>query len=182
MKTLVIIGGIALLGALYVGALLGYRSDCVNAEAGLKAQHQEMKNKDAQRRHVLLNMAQVDKKYDEQFKEVWEGAMSGRYGDKGSQAVFQFLQEQNPQLSTTLKERLMTAIDVRFAESASTQTAFNAKVEAYEKIWNGNRSLFVGFWFDFPTEAVTKLKIVTTSATERAFETGVDDGTNLYGP
>ena len=44
--------------------------------------------------------------YADDVARVTREAIEGRYGDKGSQATFQWLQEQNPQLDRVVRQHL----------------------------------------------------------------------------
>src|SRR3989344_9702762 len=96
---------IGVVGMLLVGLLLGFvgfQNEANRNENGIKAQYDNNRNVYDNGWKKVKEMAQVPELYTEQLKDLYDGTMTGRYGPNGSQALLQFIQEQNPSLDATL--------------------------------------------------------------------------------
>lgn len=176
---LAVLGVLGLLALIYVGSALSFRTDCVRAEAGIKAQYEQNKNDYDNMWKKFREMAQVPEMYTNDLKKLFDGAMQGRYGANGSQAVFQFIQEHNPQLDSAVYTQLQRAIEAgRNAFMADQQQLIDKKRE-YETVLNGNTAVFVNFLFGFPHIDLAKYGIVTSERTDDAFRNGHDDEVHL---
>ena len=116
------------------------------------------------------------------FKEVYEATMAGRYGDSGSEAMFQFLKEQSPQLDSALYIKIQQIMEAGRNEFRVAQTRLVDQKRVYVTnlgyVWKG-------FWLEtagYPTLNVgyaggtDDFEIITSEYAIDAFETGVDKG------
>ena len=138
MKTgLVIAGAIFGLFLLFaVGGVMGYISwsnDALAYEADIPAQYSEMKNVYDNGWKDVMEEAQVPQNMADDMKSVWQAALTGRYGANGSQAVLQFIKEQNPQLDPAIYRKVQERIEAFHATFAGAQTSIIAKKQSYQK-------------------------------------------------
>ena len=109
-----IIGKIAI-GVLTLFLVLGFMScsyvvssknTCVAFEQRIQAQYTKNQNVYDNFWKTVKEVAQVTDKYAKDTKALYESVLKGRYGEKGSQAMFQFLKESNPTLDASLYSRI----------------------------------------------------------------------------
>lgn len=127
----------------------------------------------------IIEMAQVPKMYSEQVSKVTREAIQGRYGKDGSKAVFQMLQEQNPQLDPAIYSKVQLVIE-EFRNKFELAQRDMIDVKRSYKTQLG--SLWTGFWLGvagYPKIDLKKFDIVTTDKARDAFETKRDKGINL---
>jgi len=152
------------------------------AERTLEATWEDNENILAQYSLKVNEVVQVPAMYKDDFKEVYEAAMSGRYGDNGSEAMFQFLKEQNPQLDSALYTKIQQIMESGRNDFTVAQTRLVDQKRVYVTnlgyVWKG-------FWLE--TAGYPKLnvgfgaqsddfEIITSEYAIEAFETGVDKG------
>lgn len=146
-------------------------------EAGIKATYQNNENILAQYTNQIGEMAQVPEMQRDDLKEVYREAMGARYGEDGSKAVFQWLQEQNPQLNNAIYTNLQNAVVAGRGDFSVEQTKLIDQRRAYETALG---TVWQGFWLNmagYPKINLEKeyLPISNTYADE-AFKTGKEDG------
>ncbi len=175
-----ILGVAVLLAVVFLGTALSYRSDCVRLENRVVAQYKQNQNNYDNMWKKFKEMAQVPEQYVEDMKKIWGDTMKGRYGEQGSQAVFQFIREHNPQLDAAVYTRLQAAIEAgRNGFAADQQQLIDIKRE-YATLLQGNTALFVGWMFGFPKIDLDKYDIVTSDQTEDAFKKKKADEVDIF--
>ncbi|MFH1430514.1 MAG: hypothetical protein ABIG71_03270 [Candidatus Uhrbacteria bacterium] len=173
--------GVILLGVIiFVVGLASFRTDCVNAEEGIKAQYTQNQNSYDSMWKMFKEMAQVPDMKMEHLRKLYDGTMAGRYGDGGSKAVMQFIQEQNPTLGEEMYTKLQSAIEAGRRRFMADQNSLIAKKEAYSKLLRGNAALVYNLILGFPKINLDDFGIVTSVKTKNAFETGEDDEIQLH--
>lgn len=166
-----ILGIVVLFAVIYIAMVFGYRGDCVRAEAGIKAQYEQNQNNYDNMWKKFKEMTQVPDMYVADMKKLWDSAIQGRYGEGGSKAIVQFITEHNPQLDSAIYTKLQTAIEAGRNSFSADQQQLVDKKRQYEVVLLGNRALFVGFFFGFPTIDFDDYAIVTSDETQDAFKT-----------
>lgn len=164
------LGVILALGLAYGGCALSFRSDCVAAEAGIKAQYKQNQNNYDNMWKKFKEMAQVPEMYVEDLKKVYDGAIKARYGEDGSKAAIQFIHEHNPNFDAAMYTKLQSAIEAGRNGFEADQKQLIDKKRQYEVLLGSTRSLFVGFWFGFPRIDLDQYDIVTSDETQEIFK------------
>lgn len=130
----------------------------------------------------VIEIAQVPQMYAEQVSKVTREAIQGRYGQDGSKAVFQMLQEQNPQLDPTMFSKIQVVIEEFRNKFERAQTDMIDVKRSYNTQLG---SLWTGFWLKiagYPKIDLKKFEIVTTNKARETFETKRDSGIQLNQP
>lgn len=125
---------------------------------------------------VISQKAQIANTATDKFKEVYTSIMDARYEGKDN-VMMNWITEQNPQFDISLFKDLSQSVESLRSEFTVTQ----------QKLIDIKREHDV-FRTKFPNNLVCivlgvkelQLKIVTSSRTEKSFETGKDDDVKLF--
>ncbi len=127
----------------------------------------------------IIEVAQVPSMYVDDVTKVTQAAIAGRYGANGSQAVFQMLREQNPQLDASMYKKIQQVIESFRDEFQNNQTQMldirNTYKTALGTVWQG-------FWLKmagYPKTDLKQFDIVTTDKAAETFRTKRDTGVQL---
>lgn len=181
IAVLVVVGVLGFFIVSYIGSVFSFRQDCVNAEAGIVAQYDQNRNNYDNMWKRFKEMAQVPDAYAGKLKELFTDTVQARYGAEGSKAMFQFIQEQNPNLDASVYTKLQTAIEAGRTSFAADQKQLIDKKAQYEMLIKSNRALFVNWVLGYPKIDLSKYDIVTSATTEKAFETKQADEVRVFG-
>lgn len=173
---------IAIILCLAVPAIFGYVSAYNlgnRTENQLTAMLENNENIYANGTQKVIEIAQVPSMYAEQVSKVTREAIQGRYGQDGSKAVFQFLQEQNPQLDPAMFAKIQVVIE----EFRNKFELAQRDMIDVKRMYNTQLgSLWTGFWLGvagYPKVDMKKFEIVTTDRARQTFDTKRDQGINL---
>lgn len=177
-----VIIAIAIILCLAVPAIFGYVSAYNlgnRTENQLTAMLENNENIYANGTQKVIEIAQVPSMYAEQVSKVTREAIQGRYGQDGSKAVFQFLQEQNPQLDPAIFAKIQVVIE----EFRNKFELAQRDMIDVKRMYNTQLgSLWTGFWLGvagYPKVDMKKFEIVTTERARQTFDTKRDQGINL---
>lgn len=123
---------------------------------------------------IIQQQAGVADKYEEGFKSVFTQMTDSRYGND-SGLLAKFVTESNPNFSTKLLEQLNNSIE-------SQRVSFSTRQKELADLKAAHDSLLEGVpsgWFVGGRPPV-EIVIVTSSRTDKAFETGKDDNVDLF--
>lgn len=166
----VAIGGISYVSAYNTGNRL---------EQNIKATYENNRNILAQYGNKVAEAAQVPSMQRDDLTAVVTAALEGRYGDDGSRAVFQWIQEQNPQIDSTVYVQLQRMIEAGRNEFTAAQTKLTDQKRVYEtalgSFWQGTWMSVAGY----PKINLDEYKIVSTARADEAFETGTEEPLQL---
>ncbi len=155
------------------------------AERTLEATWEDNENILAQYSLKIGEIAQVPAMYRNDIKDIYRDVLKGRYGDNGSQAMFQFLKEQNPQIDAGLYKAIQQAMEAGRNEFRVAQTRLVDQKRVYVTnlgyVWKG-------FWLQTAGYPILNVgfkggtddfEIITSEYAIDAFATGVDKGITL---
>jgi len=176
---LVVLLVVVALGAVVIGSYITNFNYGNRVERQIEATHTDNRNVLAQYSTRIMEMAQVPDMYKEDVMEIYEGALTGRYGDNGSQAMFQFLQEQNPQIDASLYTNIQQSMEAGRNKFENSQTRLIDLKRGYETRLG---SFYSGFWLGvagYPRIDLNDFNIVVNDYSNEAFESGIDNGLTI---
>ncbi|WBF79544.1 hypothetical protein BNCALIDO_00155 [Aeromonas phage vB_AdhM_TS9] len=123
----------------------------------------------------LKEAAKVPDKYVDSLKDIIKQTFEGRYGENGSQATFQWIQENNIPVDPSVYTKLQQIIDSGREEFKLSQDRKLDSCAQYEFTRN---TFWKGMWLTvagYPKKNIDTLcRIIVDSTTQAKFETGVD--------
>lgn len=164
-------------GVLAVGALLflSYVSAVNRGNAMEKSLNSTYENNQqilAQFGLRVMEAVQVPGMARDDIEKVARAALEGRYGPDGSKAVFQAINEQNPQVDPELYRKVQQLIESGRLEFQNAQTRLIDQKRAYETALG---TFWGGMWLGiagYPKVDISKFKVITSDRAEQAFDTG----------
>ena len=90
---------------------MSYDNKHARLVADIEAQEKKIESNYDKMFKTIAQQAQVTQNYFSEFKAIYKGIMSGRYGDGGSKATWQWLKEANPQAPPDLHIKVMNTIE-----------------------------------------------------------------------
>ena len=145
-------------------------------ESQLRAQQTNNKNILGQYGQKVLEVAQVPDMYKKDLVELTQAAIGGRYGENGSQATFQMIKEQNPNLDPGMYKQIQQVIESGRNDFTNGQTHLIDVRRQYEKALG---SPWQGFWLriaGYPRVKLEDFDIVSTDRADTAFKNKKEDG------
>lgn len=174
MKALIAVG--ALVGLVVMGFLMymSYSNSEVRLRNAVKAQQEANTTSFDTCWKIIQGQAQVADKYKDSFKEIYVGLMEGRHYDKGGQ-LMKFITEANPNFDIKLFEKVSNSIEgQRTAFMRDQQKLIDLKREHDNVLTTMPGSFFVG------GRPPVEIKIVTSTKTEKTFETRKEDDVDIF--
>lgn len=158
---------------------VGLNNELVSLEMGIKAQYKQNQNNYDNMWKKFKEVTQGATMYSEDLKKVYDSAIQGRYGENGSQAMWQWLKEQNPNLDASLYKKIQVVVESGRTSFSADQTSLIDKKRVYEtKIAQFPASMVASF-LGFPKIDLDEYDIVTSDKTQDAFETKKADEVQL---
>lgn len=149
-----------------------YQNAYERIDQDIQAQYKKIESNYEKMSRVILQQAGILNKYSNDFKEIYKGMMTGRYGKDGSKAMWQWIKEQNPQIDATLYAKLMTTVEAQ-------RTVFDrAQQKVSNMVAESNKMLKVAPSSWFVDGEIKEAKIVSSTQTKMITETGIDDTSN----
>ena len=149
------------------------------AEQEIKAAWQDNKQIRGMYAMKVMEIASVPRAYAADLEKVVGGAISSRYGKEGSKAVFQWIQEQNPNVDASLYKQVQQVMEAGRNEFQAKQTKLLDIKRAYETnlgyVWRG-------FWLKlagYPKIDLEKYNVITSEDAEAAFAKGTDSAIQM---
>ena len=174
-KPAIIGAGIAIiLGIIYFGMSVSYNNHANRLEVSAKEKIKANKVDYDAVWKIIQQQAGVVDKYQESFKEIYIGLMENRYSD-GQGQLMSWVQEHSPNFDASLFKTLMNTIESQRTDFATRQKELIAIEEEYNHMLvTFPASFFVG------DREVMDVTVVTSTKTEKVFETGKEDDIDLF--
>lgn len=179
VRNLVIAGAIGAVVLTIAGSYISAANYGNRMEVQLLAKVEDNENVYANGTQKVLEIAQVPKMYEGALTRVTRAAIEGRYGEGGSKAVFQMIQEQNPSIDPAMFTKIQQVIESFRDEFKNAQTQMLDTRRSYQTALG---SVWQGFWLGvagYPKTDLSKFKIVTTDKAAETFRTHRDSGIKL---
>lgn len=174
-----VVAVLGVLGLVVFGSYVSAYNSGNRYEQQIEAEWTNNKNVLAQYGQKIQEAAQIPSMQADDVAKILTGALDARYGSDGSKAAFQWIQEQNPNVSSEVYIKLQQIIEAGRNKFENSQTRLIDVKRAYKtelgSFWRG---LWLGF-AGYPKVDLEKFNIVTTGRTEKAFETGIEDPLKL---
>ena len=177
----VVIAGIAfvvlvmVVGAISVTTFLVHRSTVIHLQSKIESQYSTNKSSYDNMWKSFKESAQVTDMQAEDFKDTYEGMISGRY-ENDKNLLVKVVQEQNPSLNGAAYTELQQQVEDGRAKFHNNQEKISDMIGEY----NADIQNY------FVMNAICNFKkldpndyIVTSEKTENAFKTGKDDEIKL---
>lgn len=168
-----------LTGVIALTSLMGIYNNCVSLEQTLEAQYKQNQNSYDKMYKTLVEMAGVKDSYAQDFKNIYDGLMKGRYGNDGSNQLFKMITESNPTLDSSVYKQLQQAIESNRGSFSADQKTLLDKKQVYQSFLNQVPGGLIAKFMGFPKIDLAKIDIVTSDKTDKAFETKKDEPMNL---
>ena len=170
--TLSVFGLVSFFVVSLVLGYIGFVNDARQFENGIVAAYTNNQNVYDNGWKTVKEKAQVPDAYTGKLKELYTATMEGRYGEKGSGAMFQFINEQNPQLPPAIYEQVEQSVEIFHNQFTQAQTDLVARKNSYLNFLTGTTSgRFYNMLGHFPHLDMSKYDIVTSDKTQQDFGT-----------
>jgi hypothetical protein len=157
-------------------------NDCVRQENGLEEQYNANQSNYANFFNKLKEVSQVPSMYTNDLEKLYKTAISGRYGEGGSKAVFQFIQEKNPTIDSSMYTKIQQIIEAGHNSFDADQRTLLDKRRVYKDTIQSFPGSMMASMMGFPKVDLKKYDPVINEATEAAFATKKAGPINLTGP
>lgn len=162
--------------AVVLGSYASAKTYGANTEASLRAAQKDSLNVFAQAGQKIREVAQVPKMYADDVARVTREAIENRYGEDGSKAAFQWLQEQNPQLDSSIYAEVNQVIQ---SGRRDFENAQRRQIDVQRQYEAALGSTWRGWWLKragYPKEDLSKFAIVSTAEADEVFRTKQEAG------
>lgn len=170
---------VVIFGVSIIGTVIGVNNQCVRHEQNILAQYKQNQNNYDNFFKKVREIAQVPDMYVADLEKVYNSAMKGRYGDKGSVAVFQWIQENNPTVDSSIYKQIQQVIEAGRNSFEANQKMLLDKKRVYELVLNEFPSNIITKVLGFPKVNLKDIDIVTSEETENTFKNKKSDPLNI---
>ncbi len=167
----VFFGLFLLFGGLIFMTGVSFNNNCVGQEADIRAQYKSNQSNYDNGWKKVKEVAQVPDMYANDMKKVYDGAIQGRYGKNGSKAMFQWIQEKNPDIDSSIYKQIQQVIESMRNDFDQNQKQLLDKKRIYEQTTKEFPAVLFAHFLGFPSKDISDMDIVTSSETEDAFKT-----------
>jgi hypothetical protein len=172
------IGVGSIVGVLAVSYISAYNT-ANRLEQRIQATYVDNQNVLAQYSNRIAEAAQIPAMQRDDLAEVVTAALDARYGEDGSQAMIQWIQEQNPTIDSTVYVELQRIISAGRQDFQTAQTRLIDQKRVYETAMG---SFWQGTWMGlagYPRINLDDFGIVTNARTDEVFSTGQEEAIQL---
>jgi len=174
--SLIAVGAVVLAGIIIALVFVGYSNKEIELRNQFDAQVNANKAVFDKVWKIIKSQAQVTDKYAGDFKSVYDGMIGKRYeGEANGAPAFKWIKEQNPTFTPELYSKLQDTITAQRTEFTMVQKRMidikrvhdNLRQRFPSKMVVGGRDELV-------------MVVVTSTKTEKTFETGKEDDVDLF--
>lgn len=165
------LGCMVLVISIFAFSLMSINNTCVIQEQSIIAQYKQNQNNYDNYFKKLKETAQVPDIYVKDFKNVYDSIMSNRYGNEGSKAVFQWIQENNPTFDSNLYRQIQQVVEAGRNSFETNQKTLLDKKQIYESLLRTFPDGFIAKFMGFPKIKLEDYDIVTSDITQEIFST-----------
>jgi len=187
MKTLLsLLGVVAVVGLTLGVSYVSAFNDGNRSEQEILASWENNENVLAQYGLKITEAAQITDMQRDDVAAILTGGLDARYGSEGSQAAFQWIQEQNPNVDSTVYVKIQQLVEAGRNEFKVAQTRLIDSKRGYRtrlgSFWRGTFLGFAGYPqlnVGFPNGSTDDYEAITTSRASSAFETGTEEAIQI---
>lgn len=190
--TLAVLLGVVVLAVVVIGMAVGFYNTANSLSQSTVAQWQSNQSRYDGFWKMVKETAQVTDKYKTDFKNIFIGAIEGRYKDNGMGQMFAMIKEENPRLDASLYTKIQQVIEAGRGDFMRSQDDLLDKQRRLgTHLSSATGALFSGF-LGLPKEVLGDLRpprdkdgdgkytaldypIVTSGKTKEVFSTGEDN-------
>ena len=162
-----------------VSSYITYANYGNRTEQLIKATYENNENILSQYGEKIAEIVQVPSMYRDDLDKVTKDAISGRYGEGGSKAVFQMIKEQNPTLDSKMYTQIQEAIEAGRNDFQNAQTK---EIDILRQYQTAEGNVWSGLWLKiagYPKIDLSKYQPILTQRTQDSFKSGIDTPMNL---
>lgn len=173
MTKWIVLGVLALLVLVVLSVTISTYNNLVRQENGIDAVDKDMQNVHASIYKQMKGQGLAVEKYGDMVIKALDAAMSGRYGEGGSRAAFQWIHEQNPNIAPDIMTKLQQVIEAGYNRFEATQRAKIDKVRVYKDILRFFPSNMIAGMLGFPKIDMSMAdRVISSATTKKDFESG----------
>lgn len=177
----VIVGVIVLTALVLAGGFINNYNYAVNVEEQIVATADNNEQVLSSFYNQLEESVQVQDIYAEDFRESMTAMLAGRYGDGGSQAAFQWIQEAMPNLDPSMYQEVQRLIQTGRTNFQNEQTRLVDLRRQYNtRLRNFPSNIYLGV-LGFPKLDMDdpRYNPVVSGDAREVFDTGVEDARDI---
>ncbi len=125
---------------------------------------------------VIQQQANVSEKYADDFRNIYKDIMDAR-NPQGQATLAKFVTESNPNFDSSLFKQLMSSIEANRRDFEQNQKSLIDIHAEHTKLF---RKFPSSIFMNMLSRKEVSIQIVTSTRTERSFETGKDDDVSLF--
>ncbi|WPJ72093.1 hypothetical protein DEEACLCL_00076 [Salmonella phage CRW-SP2] len=178
----IIAGAVLVAVVLLLGSTVSYFNDFARLEQTVKKFNKDSENHLSAYTLKVQETAQIPDMYKAGLKEVIRDTFQGRYGQDGSKAVMQWIQEQNIQFDSSLYKEIQVVISSGRDEFRISQTKKLDACAIYETKLSQFPGSMIASIFGYPRIDLDKTcQVVSDNRTQAAFDSGTQAPINFKG-
>ena len=169
---------IGLIGIVFMSYISAYNTGN-RLEQTIKATFENNQNILAQYGNKIAEASQVPAMQRDDVRDIITAALDARYGEEGSQAMFQFIQEQNPNIDSSVYTQIQQIIEAGRKDFEVGQTKLIDQKRVYETALG---SFWQGMWMriaGYPKINLDDYTVVLSQRTIDAFQSGMEEPIQL---
>lgn len=164
---------VALLGVTVI-SWISYSNGEIALRKQVEAQQKQCEIVFDQTWKTISQQAQIADRHKEAFREIFVGMTEARYEQSRGQ-LMSMIQESNPKFDASLFEKLMNTVEAQRANFAREQKKLISLAQEHEAMLEKFPGSLI-----LANRKPVDIRLVTSSHTQEAFDTGKDDDVELF--